>query len=107
LSGGEKGDGNGWCGWEYFSGWISEKYRAISSGVGGGNRIRPDAPVAGWLPSDAIATERAAAEEIADACVEEAGSDRDVVGKKVAANGAEEYSSCRRVRPKAITGLVA
>lgn len=34
LSGGENGDASGWCGCEYLSGVISEKYRAMSSGVG-------------------------------------------------------------------------
>jgi hypothetical protein len=34
LSGGENGEGRGWWGCEYFSGWMREKYRAISSVVG-------------------------------------------------------------------------
>jgi hypothetical protein len=32
---GEKGEGIGWCGCEYLSGLMSEKYDAISSAVGG------------------------------------------------------------------------
>ena len=39
FSGGEKGDGSGWCGCEYLRGFIREKYADISSKVGGCNRI--------------------------------------------------------------------
>lgn len=34
LRGGEKGDGKGWWGCEYFKGCMMEKYLAISSEVG-------------------------------------------------------------------------
>lgn len=80
---------------------MREKYLAISSLVGGWRRMR-----LGWgasaLPSPSVAVAPADAAD-----VPAPGSDIEALGRKVAANGADAYRSCRRVRPSAMTGLVA
>ena len=72
---------------ECFNGVISEKYFVISSGVGASKKMfdepasfEIDEEVSVWVPRK---------------------------GMKVAAKGVEVYRSCRSVRPKTITGVVA
>lgn len=62
---------------------MREKYRAISSVVGGERRIRPVLPAA---PSPSPST----AGGIADAVEDAPGSETDEFGRKVAARGADE-----------------
>lgn len=75
FNGGEKGDGSGWWGCEYFNGWMREKYRPISSVEGGGRRIPLDLPPPG---ADASTI-----------CPDDPDSAIAAAGKKVAAVGAE------------------
>jgi hypothetical protein len=79
---------------------MREKYLAISSVVGGWSNILP-ALVGSALPSSSVTDAADAAD------VEAPGSEIEALGKKVAASGADAYSSCNRVRPSAMTGLVA
>lgn len=102
FRGGENGEDCGWCGWEYFSGFIREKYLAISSAVGGCRRIRPEL-LASVCPSPPSLTDAPA--DAAD--VDAPGSEIEALGRNVAANGDEEYKSCRSVRPTETTGPVA
>jgi hypothetical protein len=81
---------------------IREKYLAISSAVGGCRKIRPEL-LASEFHSPPSATDAAADAAEVDA----PGSEMVADGRKVAANGDEEYKSCRSVRPKEITGPVA
>lgn len=79
---------------------MREKYRAISSVVGGCNKMR-EALTGSVLPSTSVADAAEAA------AVEAPGSEIEALGKNVAARGADSYKSWRSVRPSAITGPVA
>lgn len=108
MRGGEKGEGSGSWGCEYFNGCIREKYFAISSVEGGGSRIFPESS---FFLSVVVSSEVAVVTEaFPDKVVDDA--DKSVLeiaveGRNVAASGAEAYRSCIRDRPKEITGLVA
>ena len=102
FRGGENGEDSGWCGCEYFNGFIREKYLAISSAVGGWRRIRPELPASVCPASPSVTV---AAADAAD--VDAPGSEIEALGRNVAANGDDAYKSCRSVRPTETTGPVA
>ena len=82
---GEKGDGMGWCGCEYFNGLIAAKYEAISSAVGGCNSIFAFSPAVEYVGLERVPS----------------------VGMTDAASALLPYISNINVLPKFTTGIVA
>lgn len=71
LRGGEKGEGSGWCGCEYLRGWMREKYRAMSSGVGDSRRRSCAAVAAAWAKAKTDSESEACGIVVAAAAVDE------------------------------------
>lgn len=59
------------------------------------------------LPAGAVVPSASPAAATADTTEDGPGSVIEAFGMNVAARGAEAYKSCKFVRPRAITGLVA